>query len=130
MDAIVAERLTASPRIYAIYGTCGIGIMSEYFPHGTLEEMAIPEDDIYFHTDDDEGPLISYNDLPGLTKLKISLHMAEALADLHGYSGGTIVHQDVVRLKKKLIAVDCNVKLLLYERNITFYVCTILFKIN
>jgi hypothetical protein len=98
MDAIVAERLTASSRIYAIYGTCGIGIMSEYFPHGTIEEMAIPEDDIDDDNDDD-GPLICYNDLSGLLKLEISLHMAEALAELHGYLGGAIIHQDIVRIE-------------------------------
>jgi hypothetical protein len=97
MDAIVAERLTASSRIYAIYGTCGIGIMSEYFPHGNIEEIAIPDDDIIFHMGEEDRPLICYNELPGLMKLKISLHMAEALADLHGYSGGVIVNQDIVR---------------------------------
>jgi len=97
MDAVVAERLTASPRIYNIYGTCGIGIMSEYFPHGDIEAMVIPEDVHTNHTDDEKDPLICYNDFSGLAKLEISLHMAEALADLHGYSGGVIVHQDIVR---------------------------------
>ena len=95
MDAIVAERLTASPRIYRIYGTCGIGIMSEYFPHGQIEEIAVPEDINTSSLVLDEGPLICYNDLSGLKKLQISLHMAEALAEIHGYRGGPIVHQDV-----------------------------------
>lgn len=95
MDAVVAERLTASPRIYNIYGTCGIGIMSEYFSHGHIETSAIPDDVSFNRTDDEEGPLICYNDFSGLAKLEISLHMAEALADLHGYSGGVIVHQDI-----------------------------------
>jgi len=96
MDAIVAERLTASRRTYSIYGTCGIGILSEYFPHGQLEEIVIIDDDeIFDDIDEEERPLLSYNNMPGLTKLKMSLHMAEALADLHGYSGGVIVHQDI-----------------------------------
>jgi len=95
MDAIVAERLTSSPRIYNIYGACGVGIMSEYFPHGEIESIATPEVVLTNHTDDEKGPLICYNNLPGLTKLEISLHMAEALAELHGHSGGVIVHQDV-----------------------------------
>lgn len=97
MDAIVAERLTGSPRIYTIYGNCGIGIMSEYFPHGQIEELAIPENANISQTEEEGGPLICYNNLPGFVKLKMSLQMAEALADIHGFSGGVIVHQDVVR---------------------------------
>ena len=96
MDAIVAERLTASPRIYDIYGACGIGIIAEYFPHGQVEEIAIPTDNIDF-SNEENGPLICYNNLTALVKLELSLDMAEALADLHGYPGGPIVHQDVVR---------------------------------
>ena len=42
MDALIAERLTTSPRIYDIYTMCGLGIISEYFPHGDMEELAIP----------------------------------------------------------------------------------------
>ena len=95
MDAAVAERLTASPRIYNIYGTCGIGIMSEYFKHGNVEAIAVPEGG--YPGNDANNETICFNNLPGLTKLQISLHMAESLADLHGYSGGVIVHQDVVR---------------------------------
>eukprot|EP00536_Pseudo-nitzschia_multiseries_P008451 jgi/Psemu1/257255/estExt_Genewise1Plus.C_2140069 len=100
MDAIVAERLTSSKRIYDIYGACGIGIMSEFLFNGQIESLAIPHDDVYIparmeSTNETESPLICYNDLPGLTKLEMSFYMAEALADLHGYSGGVIVHQDV-----------------------------------
>jgi len=94
MDAIVAERLTSSRRIYNIYGTCGIGIMSEFFPHGQIEAFSIT-DDVIERTDETKGPLICYNNLTGLMKLELSLHMAEALVDLHGYAGGVIVHQDV-----------------------------------
>jgi serine/threonine protein kinase len=94
MDAAVAERLTASPRIYDIYGFCGLGIISEFFNHGDLEEVSIPgegkPDEDYLNK-----PLKSYNDLTGMQKLIISLQMAEAVADLHGYSGGVIVHQDI-----------------------------------
>ena len=168
MDAIVAERLTSSPRIYNIYGTCGIGILSEYFAHGDVETMAVPETGYFnyqYYADTDENdhepkrrsntttrlgqhqgnhtgtnatitttviPTLAilntdpevdeissstpahasalqrprsrshlppvHNELSGYTKLKLSLHMAEAIADLHGYSGGTIVHQDIVRI--------------------------------
>jgi serine/threonine protein kinase len=96
MDAMVAERLTSSPRIYGIYGFCGQGILSEFFRNGDLESAAIRGDGI-----PDEGygndntPLTSYNHLTGIQKLIISLRMAEALADLHGFSRGVITHQDI-----------------------------------
>lgn len=95
MDAIVAERLTSSNRIYNIYGACGVGILSEYYEKGNIETIAIDEHLHINRTQEVEGPLNSYNDLPPLTKLQMSLYMAEALADLHGYPGGVIVHQDV-----------------------------------
>ncbi|KAG7364549.1 protein kinase domain containing protein [Nitzschia inconspicua] len=94
MDAMVAERLSASPRIYDIYGFCGVGIISEFFSHGDLENIAIPGEGIP-DPDHDTKPLKSYNELTGTQKLIISLQMAEAVADLHGFPGGVIVHQDI-----------------------------------
>lgn len=94
MDAMVAERLTASPRIYDIYGYCGMSIISEYFPHGDMEKVA----ELTGGTTQDMppgAPLIPGNDLTPIEKLTISLQMAEALADLHGSSGGVITHQDI-----------------------------------
>jgi hypothetical protein len=108
MDAVVAERLSASPRIYDIYGACGIGIMAEYFPHGQIEQIALPEEKITMGKESD--PLISHNDLSAMAKLKVSLHMAESLADLHGFPGGVIVHQDVVRsaMNSNLVRQSCT----------------------
>ncbi len=96
MDAIVAERLTASPRTYNIHGFCGIGIMSEYYENGHVEEVALLLSDNFLVIHNETSPLISYNDLTAERKLKLSLQMAEALADLHGYPGGAITHSDVV----------------------------------
>ncbi|KAL3917376.1 MAG: hypothetical protein SGILL_004743 [Bacillariaceae sp.] len=91
MDAMVAERLTASPRIYDIYGFCGQGIISEFFSHGDLESVTIPDD----FKPEKNGTLEFYNDFDLEQKLMISLQMAEAIADLHGYPGGVITHQDI-----------------------------------
>ncbi|MGK3760094.1 MAG: hypothetical protein ACI8RD_012411, partial [Bacillariaceae sp.] len=63
----------------------------------------VPEGGYLYDDHDEEDSLYSYNDLPDITKIQISLHMAEALADLHGYSGGIIVHQDIVRKRRILI---------------------------
>jgi len=96
IDAMTAERLTRSPRIYDIYGFCGAAIMSEFFPHGDMEDIAVPNNGYSFRDDLRHAPeLQPRNDLTGVEKLKISLQMAEAIADLHGYDEGVMVHQDV-----------------------------------
>eukprot|EP00980_Cylindrotheca_fusiformis_P028444 scaffold22599_cov139-Cylindrotheca_fusiformis.AAC.35 len=89
MDAIVAERLTASPRIYDIYGLCGLGIVSEFFPHGDMEAIAMPEFEEVLPGYDPK------NNFTPVEKLVVAKQMADALADLHGNVGGVIVHQDV-----------------------------------
>ncbi|KAG7346821.1 hypothetical protein IV203_005890 [Nitzschia inconspicua] len=93
MDAVVAERLTASPRIYDIYGYCGLSILSELFRHGNIEDVLYP----YYDSDDDSSDDVGVaaNDLLPRQKLKLALNLAEAVADLHGYSGGAIAHQDL-----------------------------------
>ncbi len=96
MDAIVAERLTASPRIYDIYGYCGLSILSEYFYHGDIEKQSILNDGFLSSTSlDDEEGVDPQNDLTPEQKLVLGLEMAEALADLHGYSNGLIIHDDI-----------------------------------
>ncbi len=99
MDAMVAERLTSSPRIYDIYGFCGLSILSEYFQHGDIENMVVPDDTGYLLTEDEQEEYLedleSNNDLSNEEKLVVSLQMAEAIADLHGHETGVIVHQDM-----------------------------------
>jgi serine/threonine protein kinase len=99
MDAMVAERLTASPRIFDIYGFCGLSILSEFFQHGDIEPIAVPNEGVLTEAEKqhlkENGPLKSFNDIPVPEKLRMSLQMAEGIADLHGNAGGVIVHQDV-----------------------------------
>lgn len=97
MDAIVAERLTASPRIYDIYGHCSLSIASEYFYHGDIEDLSVGEVGYTATPDekDNDDELRSRNGFTPEQKLVLGLEMAEALADLHGYVGGLIIHDDV-----------------------------------
>jgi hypothetical protein len=97
MDAIVAERLSFSPRTYNIYGFCGIGIMSEYFYHGDIENDVTGGERGDMKSEDlqDEAGLKPQNNLTGIEKLVLSLEMAEAIAELHGYTNGLIVHDDI-----------------------------------
>jgi hypothetical protein len=108
MDAIVAERLTASPRIYDIYGYCGLSIVSEFFYHGDLESRAIGGDeDGRMQPKDlhDELAVNPQNNLTAAQKLVLALDMAEGLADLHGYENGLMIHDDV-QLSQFLMSED------------------------
>lgn len=98
MDAMVAERLSSSPRIYDIYGFCGLSILSEFFPHGDIEGEAVTGSGYLSKEEQEEQKLeglTTYNDISPEQKLVMSLQMAEALADLHGDTDGVMVHQDV-----------------------------------
>jgi hypothetical protein len=96
MDAIVAERLSSSPRTFDLFGFCALSILSEYFYHDDIESVVAPGSG-YMKAKDlhDEDELKPQNDLTAPQKLALALEMAEGLADLHGYSGGLIIHDDV-----------------------------------
>lgn len=85
MDAIVAERLTSSPRTFDVYGYCGLSLLSEFFYHGDIED----------HVYAGEKHKAPDTLITPEQKLVLALEMAESLADLHGYSNGMILHSDV-----------------------------------
>lgn len=98
LDTMISERLTASPRTISAYGLCGIASLSEFAKHGTIEE------DIYGPDEDENGEPTKerahddwepVNDLSNVEKIKYALQMAEAVADLHGFYGGVILHEDI-----------------------------------
>jgi hypothetical protein len=98
MDAIVAERLTASPRTFDIYGFCGLAILSEFFYHGDIEDRSLSDEHEGYMNPaalDDEDDVDAQNDLTPEQKLVLAFDMAEGLADLHGYAHGLIIHDDI-----------------------------------
>ena len=95
MDAVVAERLTSSPRTFDMYAFCGLTIISEFFPHGDLEDAAVPNGEGYRKTKDRNELLKPHNSFTAMEKLSVATQMAESIADLHGYPGGVIVHGDI-----------------------------------
>ena len=106
MDAMVAEMTTSSPLTYDIYGFCGVSIVSEFFPHGDVEQMIVPGRG-YMKKEDlhDEKELQPQNKLTGKQKLVIALNMARGVAALHGYKGGLIIHDDI-QLSQFLLTAD------------------------
>lgn len=114
MDALIMERLTASPRIVDIYGHCAVTVLTEYLPK-ELDGYAVPIQSRKrqmanlerIKGKNDTQPL---NKLDADAKLDISLQMAEALADLHGYKDGVIVHDDI-QLPQFLFSGENKIKL-------------------
>ena len=97
LDALVMERLASSPRITDMYGFCSASIMTEPLP-GEVWKEAVPTKRVVDKgefNDKDEVDTIPKNPYTPTEKIKMALEMAEALADLHGFKDGMIVHNDL-----------------------------------
>lgn len=96
MDALISERLSSSPRIVDIYGHCGLAMFSEFFAIGDIEQAIVPTGGYMKQSDlHDQHELKPQNDIPTADKLLVALEMAHAIADLHGFEGGAIIHGDI-----------------------------------
>jgi len=93
-DAIVMERLTASPNIINTFGHCGTSLTVEPIAY-EVEELIVPKG--YMKQEDlmDKEDVKPQNDYTVAEKLEMALSMSESLAALHGFEGGIIVHDDV-----------------------------------
>jgi len=94
-DALIMERLTASPRIADIYGHCASSIYSEFLPNEAEEQIIPGEGDGIDPPLNDTRDVDPKNKYDISEKLDLALQMAESIADLHGYQGGVIVHDDI-----------------------------------
>eukprot|EP00521_Asterionellopsis_glacialis_P014410 CAMPEP_0195305116 /NCGR_PEP_ID=MMETSP0707-20130614/35702_1 /TAXON_ID=33640 /ORGANISM="Asterionellopsis glacialis, Strain CCMP134" /LENGTH=420 /DNA_ID=CAMNT_0040369143 /DNA_START=307 /DNA_END=1569 /DNA_ORIENTATION=- len=94
-DALIMERMTSSPRIINMYGHCSTSVAVEPIAY-EVEEYIVPGSGYIaqenLHDSKDVDPK---NEYTPMEKLEMALAMAESLADLHGYEGGVIVHDDV-----------------------------------
>jgi serine/threonine protein kinase len=95
LDTLISERLTASPRIFSTYGLCGIASLSEYAIHGTIEEDIYGPDDEESSEEEVADSLDPYHNLSNVQKIEFALQISEAVADLHGFEGGVIMHEDI-----------------------------------
>ena len=94
-DALVMERLTASPRIVNIYGHCSFSVSVEAIEN-EMEEFIVPGDGYAKPEDlDDSKDVDPKNHYTVPEKLDIALAMAESISDLHGFDEGVIVHDDI-----------------------------------
>jgi len=98
-EAIIMERLTASPRIVDIYGLCGMSILLESMQDmstkyiigsgGRMTQASL--DRIQTRVRD----VVPQNKLTLVEKLDWAISMAESIADIHGFKGGMIRHGDL-----------------------------------
>lgn len=103
-EAVVMERLSGSPRIVDIFGNCGFSIMAENMEYELTKEL-VPGSEIdyskygYMNQSDLDAiqaiDVRPQNALHVAQKLEYAISMAEAIADIHGFDGGVIVHGDI-----------------------------------
>ena len=108
-EAIIMERLTHSPRTINTYGYCATSILTQAMQRSIWQqvvpgqgqmsqsELDTIQDQQSAGKSEDGGfsDVHPFNNYTIVQKLHMSLRMAEALADMHGYEHGVIVHGDV-----------------------------------
>jgi serine/threonine protein kinase len=95
MDALVSEKLSWSSRIVDIFGFCGLAMMTEAMMHGDLMDLAVPKGGHLKEPMLDKEKLQDHSPFSPDKKLELALDMVEAVAVLHSYPGGVIVHDDI-----------------------------------
>lgn len=111
-EAVILERLSQSPHILDIYSYCGSSVIVEAMA-SDINNRIVPTEGYILQKKLDRLQTEDVHPLNNLTvseKLQIALYMAEALADVHGFGGGVIVHADV-HVDQWLVAPDGSVKL-------------------
>ena len=109
-EAVIMEQLSASPNILDMYGYCGTSVVLEAMA-GVVDSKMMTGDGYASRKELDRlDDVYPANNLTAMEKLQIALEMAESLADIHGYKGGEIVHEDVYP-EQWLVARDGAVKL-------------------
>jgi hypothetical protein len=83
VQAIVSERFTSSPRVATSYGYCGLDLLLEQ-----------PQQQTTTTATERSGTNLSERSRPysGQEALDLAISIAEAIADLHGFAGGVVVH--------------------------------------
>ncbi len=110
-EAIIMERLTASPRILNIYGYCGTSVLVESMASDIHDKIIKGEGVVSQKELDQRDSVYPNNNFTISEKLQISLSMAESLVDLHEFKGGGIVVHSDTHIEQWLLAPDKTLKL-------------------
>ena len=123
-EAIIMERLTASPTIVNIYGHCATSISAEIMPQEVTTKI-VPLPGYITQTELDQRPTLCQNNLTLDEKLEIAIVMAESMAEMHGFVGGPMVHGDIHPGKDTLLGGTAD-RFLLLAPVLTFFTRSIL----
>jgi serine/threonine protein kinase len=93
-EAIIMERLTASPRIINIFGHCSVTILAEAMGSEVWKDIIPGTGHVSQEELDQLDDVFPRNNYTVEQKLDMAIEMAEALADMHGFDGGVILHGD------------------------------------
>lgn len=85
-DALVMERLTASPYVVNAYAYCGNSVLTEFLDT-PLEDLVLEDTMLVGGT--------NVTEITGETRIKWALDMARAIQALHEIPNGPIVHADL-----------------------------------
>lgn len=104
-EALLMERLSASPRTTNIYGHCAgsvtvepaLEITNDIVPwtEHQHERGRISEKKLNRLQKQHNTAIFSFNNYTAEEKLDIAIQMAEAVAEMHGFSGSIVVNSDV-----------------------------------
>lgn len=105
-EALIMERLSASPRITQIYGYCATSLAVEvgkeitkdivpFVPELQYERGRVPQSDLDELQKLHQTEIYSFNNFTAEEKLDIAIQVAEAVAEMHGFAGSVIVNDDV-----------------------------------
>lgn len=104
-EALIMERLSASPHIANIYGHCGTSVAVEAAFEISLdivprsahqsERGRIPQKRLDRLQRENKVAVVSFNNYTAEEKLDIATQMTAAVAELHGFAGSVIVHDDI-----------------------------------
>lgn len=99
-DALVMDRLTASPHIAQIYSFCGNSIFSEYADKGTVSDLIWPLDG-------------GNSTLSSIERLQLALQVAQGVSDTHANDSNgipNVAHTDITP-SQFLVFDDGSIKL-------------------
>lgn len=102
MDALVSERLSSNERIVDIFGHCGTATLAVVMDSGDLDGIFAGVDHHHHHHGDGNNHTDSAassddkeaNIVDPFQAMLFATEAAHALAALHGFSDGVIVHGD------------------------------------
>jgi hypothetical protein len=103
-EAIIMEHFTASPSIINIFGHCSVIILAKAMGSEVWKDIITGTRHVSQEELDQLDDVFPPNNYTVEQKLDMAIEMAKALADMHGYDDGIILHGDAHRKQWLLLS--------------------------